>query len=320
MPCQQDAELQKYGIVLDNFALDSPLYFLTHAHFDHMIGLKKHFPKNRPRSKIYATRVTIELAKISIEGLEESDFKEITFGKSCEPVRGVTVYAFPSYHIDGSAMFWFEINNHHQHKSPIKRILYTGDFRFRERMRENPFLTEYKIDRLYIDDTFDDVQMPFPTYEQTFATILDLLVRLKHFSHIYLHVSILGVEPVLRDLAKHLHTKFGMTQTLRDTWRGKQIQFLLEGHLAAPGEPASLILGSHRHPLDDPSSPWIIPTCTYFLCRSSHREKTPPNHYYTFFATHSNHIENLRLKTLISPVKIFSCGDLLPQNQLTCNQ
>lgn len=308
MACKkQDPDLLKLEISVDNFAVSARRYFLTHAHLDHMKQLKANFGQKRHQAKIWCTRVTADLAKITVDGLKEKDFAIITYEDPVHLSADITVYAFPSYHCDGAAMFLFEIQQ--------LRILYTGDFRFRESMRANDVFGDFMIDRLYIDDTFNEIEIPYPTYEETVKEILVILVEHKRVN---IHCAILGLEPLLRDIAQTLDIQFGLLPSLRETWRGEQLEYLLEEHLS-PNQILNVNLGNHKHETDE-KIPWIIPSCTWFLCNSKHQEKKPKNHFYVFFSTHSNQIENSKMKVLIGAKEVHHCDVAIQPKQLKCAQ
>jgi len=306
MSCKQDPDLLTFQISVDNFAVSVLHYFLTHAHLDHMKQLKANFGEKREKAKIWCTRVTADLAKITVDGLKEKDFQIITYKDPVHLSPEVTVYAFPSYHCDGASMFLFELHG-------TSRILYTGDFRFRESMRSNDVFGDFMIDRLYIDDTFNEIDKPYPTYEETVKEILAILLKHKRIN---IHCAILGLEPLLRDIAGTLEIQFGLLPSLRDTWRGEQLEYLLEEHLN-PKQILSVNLGNHKHETDE-KIPWIIPSCTWFLCNSKHQEKKPKNHFYVFFSTHSNQIENSKMKVLIGAKEVHHCDVAIQPKELKC--
>lgn len=318
MTCKQDAVLLELGIAVDLFSVEAKIFCLSHPHFDHMIGLKSNF-REKKNAKIIATRITTDLAKLTISGLTDDDFIVVTYNEPFHPVNNVTAYAFPSYHCDGSCMFLFEIND-----NPLLRIMYTSDFRFRPEIRDNDILGDFVVHRLYIDDTFDEIESHYPTYEDTISQIIQQIkyLREKGFVKINIHASILGLEPILREVSTKLQTKFGLLHSMKDTWRGKQMKYLLEDKLDVKNL-HSINLGNHKHSTHEKSSgvPWIIPTCTYFLCDKLHRKtKKPDHHFYVFFCAHSNRIENNQMKLLISAKETISCGAVINKGKLKCNQ
>ena len=308
MACIQDSDLLMNQIAVDNFRVDARYYFLTHAHFDHMKGLTAHFAKKRQSSKIYATHVTAALAKFCVAGLKDADFCIVPYCTPVKLARDVTVTAYPSYHMDGSSMFLFTVGK--------LKILYTGDFRFRNELRRH--LADIIVDRLYIDDTFDEIETVYPCYEETVKKMLLQITELQELGHsqINIHTSIVGLEPLLREVGEILGAPFGLSAELRNTWRGEQLKYLLGAQLNE-NQDLKVTLGNHK--LAQPSSiPWVIPSCTYFLCNDAHRDRQPKHHHYIFFCTHSNHFENNQMRLLVSAKKVIACGAAIDIDSMQC--
>lgn len=318
MPCPQDDLLQSRHIQVDKFSVAQgtkpsvQAFFLTHAHTDHMRDLKANFGERRGSAKIFATRVTARLAMITVQGLEPDVFSVMEYHQPYHPTRGVTAWAFPAYHCDGSCMFLFEVDGSF-------RILYTGDFRWNPQIRDNNLLLDFRLDRLYYDDFFDEVKETYPTYAESYAALRQHVVALQlapQVRRIFINASILGVEPMLRELSDELGVRYSLSDSLHDTWRGRQLEYLLEHRLTCDnGSP--VVLGIAKlDDTDQPSHPWLIPTCTYFLCGDEHKKVRKAHHIYIQFCTHSNAQENTHLKVLLSARQINPCGEAV--RQLTC--
>jgi len=277
MSCRQDSILQSLGIAVDNFYVEAKWYFLSHAHFDHMKGLQKGFQHRRSTSKIVSTQITRDLSIFAVHNLKQSDFQLIRYDKPMTLVYNlVKVYSFPSYHCDGSAMFLFEINaqkENNNDETPVIRIMYTGDFRFRQSMRDYDILCNFVIDKLYIDDTFDEVTIEYPSYEESIKDIVHTLkLLIKGADRIYIHSLILGIEPILRDVAEQLDLTYGLDPDLHETWRGNQLAYLLENKLDST-QLHRVNLGNHKKRQSNQDQ-WIIPTCTYFFALIQIKRKT----------------------------------------------
>lgn len=315
MPCPQDAELAQRGIQIDKFSVpqgnEVVAFMLTHAHTDHMRDLKGSFGERRPNAKIFCTEVTAQLAIISIKGLDKSYFRVVELYQPFHTAPGVTAWAFPAYHCDGSCMFLFEIDGR-------TRVLYTGDFRWNPEIRKNDLLMSFTIDRMYYDDFFDEITDEFPTFEQSYKDLRKHVVDLfdaGNCEKICINVSVLGVEPLLRELADELGIQYSLSKSLRDTWRGRQLEYLLDCRLIC-GETKFMLGVVKFDDEDDTRQPWVIPTCTYFLCGDEHKQKKPPHHSYVKFCTHANNKENTHLKILVAAKQVNPCGEAV--GKLTC--
>jgi hypothetical protein len=320
MSCVQDPDLLKHGISVDHFSSEGVQHFLlTHAHSDHMKGLATQF-RRKSGGKLYCTQVTRDLTMMTIEGLCAKDFHVVRYGEAVKISDSATIWAFPSYHCDGSCMFLIELT----HGDQVVRIVYTGDFRFQPDMRKNSLIVDRVVDRLYYDDTFDEIKIPYPTYNESLTQILSCIALLQDQGHerIHIHCSILGLEPLLREISDTTGYVFCLLPSFKDTWRGAQLKYLLEHRLQKDHHESTqktvICLGNYKYDhgheerkKTDPMIPWIIPTCTYFLCDDKHQKRTPPHHYYVWFCTHSNQLENIQMKLLISAKDINPCGAAL---------
>lgn len=87
-------------------------------------------------------------------------------------------------------------------------VLNTGDFRFKKVMLD--VLKKDKIDTLYLDNTFATPSEDFPTQEESYKMILDLMTKNlkknKEFKFNF-YCYTLGKEEVFYNLARHFKTK-----------------------------------------------------------------------------------------------------------------
>lgn len=307
MPCAQDPLLRERGIQVDKFVKDDVIrsICLTHAHMDHLSDLTKNF-KN---GTIYATMVTARLAMMTVKNLKESVFKIVQMYKPFYPGKNVTAWAFPAYHCDGSCMFLFEVDGNF-------RILYTGDYRWNPEIRKNTLLMDFRVHRLYYDDMFDEIDMEYPSFQESFQAFRKKFVDLQMCSEkIHIQASILGSEPMLRELSDEFGIRYCLSPSLIGTWRGKQLEYLLEHRLSCENTPYELGILKRDKDLDE--YPWIIPTCTYFLCAEKPNQADEKYHYIQF-CTHSNRAENNHLKALLSPKEINPCQETI--GKLKCDK
>lgn len=324
MPCGQDDILLQHGIQVDKFSVSRfsehklQSVCLTHAHSDHMADLVANYGKRG--IKVYATRITATLAMIAVKGLSPETFEVVDLYEPFHPAKDVTAWAFPSFHCDGSCMFLFEC---FASTEPF-RILYTGDFRWNKEIRENSLLMDHKIHRLYYDDMFDEITDTYPSFAESYETLRRHFTDLRDgpaTKRVFIHASVLGVEPMLRELADQFDITFSLSDSLANTWRGRQLEFLLQHRITCTAR-SPYILGITRlDDVDDPAQPWIIPTCTYFLCDKTDKTKKKtekPHHYYVQFCTHSNNQENTHLKILISATEVNPCNEAI--KSLTCRE
>jgi hypothetical protein len=321
MPCPQDADLKQMGIYIDKFVKNSNIsyFFISHAHRDHLVGLSNTFT-NRPHQQIHCTQVTAELIKCQMDGLNDTDFVILEFNKPFKMKNTcITVIPIKAFHCDGSAMFLFCIDNCQDIDNVT--ILYTGDYRYQPKIhKNNSFFSNVMIDRLYYDDTLDMLKSDLPSYEQTRNEIIDIISNVPESMPIYINASILGFEFILRNVADSLGIKYSLSKGLKNTWRGKQLELLLEGYICNDNifGKCRYILHHRNKDKNDGKSVYIYPTSTAFLCKQNeYKNKALPlqfqteNITYVWFSNHSNEKENKLFQQLVTPRITNPCKDNL---------
>jgi len=170
-------------------------FFLSHCHTDHMQGfdalaifLKNKSQGTRINNKLYCSEISksFVLAKYPkipskmIVDLVPNEPKTVHVYDSNE-IYKLRVTALPSNHCPGSIMFLFERLD--SDMIPLKRILYTGDFRFDDPDVSLTSLTALHdkdnnpidIDEMYLDTTFCSPEyLTFPTRHEAKETIWEL--------------------------------------------------------------------------------------------------------------------------------------------------
>jgi putative mRNA 3-end processing factor len=192
LPLFAKAMVTKRGAVLlgDNVACDAhhdrrPLRVVTHAHADHLVGLRTSVKRCE---KVLMTKATRDLIEV-IEGpdaLSGGNVKTLEYGKATRygDERVTLVYAD---HIIGAAQVLVEEDNG-------KRVVYTGDFR----LDGTPVL---ECDTLVVEATYGD-----PVCRRSFGVdVNELLVsmverQLKHGT-----VYVFGYHGKLQEVMQILH-------------------------------------------------------------------------------------------------------------------
>lgn len=279
--CELDAALQ--GFSIDDFRPAAGAFFLTHAHRDHLLGLRKKF-----RGAIFCTAVTRDLLRMERPYLDADMFHVMRY-ESPVVVGNASVVALRAYHCDGSAMFLFVVGP--------RVVLYTGDFRLVHLPRMPA------PDVVYFDDTLAGyASLVVPTYEQSLEDVRRLLSELR--DPVTINVQVLGVEMLLRALAESGDVTF----RLRDThsYRAAQVAHLVP--LDAPNKRVVFLGMRSLH--DTGEGEWIFPTLTRFLCRE---QRAPPNHHYVFFSTHPSLNEIDALGARLGAKKMVACNYRFPK-------
>lgn len=108
-------------IVVDRFNVKASLYLLTHAHTDHMRGLRKGWSKG----PILCSEETGRVIQ-ALYGVPKSLIPTIAPGEEIK-VFGAVIKAYDANHCPGALMFKVEREEEGNDKGKME--VYTGDFR-----------------------------------------------------------------------------------------------------------------------------------------------------------------------------------------------
>ena len=120
MVSQQGAVLLGDSVACDSFDADRPLRVVTHAHADHLIGLRRSLKSCKKVLMTRATRDLIRVLNCSLH-LDDSVVKLLDYGKTYE-YGDERITLVKANHILGAAQVLVE-------NSAGSRVAYTGDFR-----------------------------------------------------------------------------------------------------------------------------------------------------------------------------------------------
>ncbi|XP_007462539.1 PREDICTED: 5' exonuclease Apollo [Lipotes vexillifer] len=174
------------------------LFFLSHMHSDHTVGLSSTW--TRP---LYCSPVTAyllhrhrQVSKQWIRALEVGESHVLPLDEVGRETMTVTL--IDANHCPGSVMFLFE--------GYFGTILYTGDFRYTPSMLKEPALRLGKqIHTLYLDNTNCNPALVLPSQEEAARQIVELIR--KHPQHnIKIGLYSLGKESLLEQLALEFQT------------------------------------------------------------------------------------------------------------------
>ncbi|XP_020636227.3 5' exonuclease Apollo isoform X1 [Pogona vitticeps] len=179
-------------------ATHARLFFLSHMHTDHTVGLSSTW--NRP---IYCSPVTgqilhlrLKVAKEWIHPLEVGESHVLALDEIGRETMTVTL--IDANHCPGSVMFLFE--------GYFGVILYTGDFRYTPNMQQEPALKNEKlINILYLDNTNCNPQLVLPSRQQATEQIKKI-IREHPFHLVKIGTYSLGKESLLVELAQEFQT------------------------------------------------------------------------------------------------------------------
>lgn len=179
-------------------AASARLFFLSHMHSDHTVGLSSTWARPLYCSPITAFLLhrRLQVSKQWIRALEVGESHVLPLDEIGRET--VTVTLMDANHCPGSVMFLFE--------GYFGTILYTGDFRFTPSMLKEPALRVGKqIHTLYLDNTNCNPALVLPSQEEAARQIVELIR--KHPEHnVKIGLYSLGKESLLEQLALEFQT------------------------------------------------------------------------------------------------------------------
>ncbi|XP_076975954.1 5' exonuclease Apollo [Tamandua tetradactyla] len=174
------------------------LFFLSHMHSDHTVGLSSTWARPLYCSPVtaYLLHRHLQVSKLWIRALEVGESHVLPLDELGRQTMTVTL--IDANHCPGSVMFLFE--------GYFGTILYTGDFRYTPAMLKEPALRPGKqIHTLYLDNTNCNPALVLPSQQEATRQIVNLIR--KHPQHnIKIGLYSLGKESLLEQLALEFRT------------------------------------------------------------------------------------------------------------------
>ncbi|XP_062593532.1 5' exonuclease Apollo-like [Saccostrea cucullata] len=172
------------------------LFFLTHLHGDHTVGLSSSW-----QHKIYCSEIIGNLLEEQYE-IDPSQVCPLETGCShimyidTDQIEQMTVTVIDAHHCPGSVMFLFE--------GYFGKVLYSGDFRFDSNMKDDPLIENLSgTDVVYLDNTYNSPRCVFPSREESQRIILEIIHSHEEFS-VKIGLRNLGKEDLLVTIAQDL--------------------------------------------------------------------------------------------------------------------
>lgn len=174
------------------------LFFLSHMHSDHMVGLSSTWARPLYCSPITAHLLHrhLQVSKQWIRALEVGESHVLPLDEIGQETMTVTL--IDANHCPGSVMFLFE--------GYFGTILYTGDFRYMPSMLKEPALKLGKqIHTLYLDNTNCNPALVLPSRQEATRQIVHLIRKYPQHN-IKIGLYSLGKESLLEQLALEFQT------------------------------------------------------------------------------------------------------------------
>ncbi|EGW08735.1 5' exonuclease Apollo isoform X1 [Cricetulus griseus] len=174
------------------------LFFLSHMHSDHTVGLSSTWARPLYCSPITAHLLhrRLQVSKQWIRALEVGESHVLPLDETGQETMTVTL--IDANHCPGSVMFLFE--------GYFGTILYTGDFRYTPSMLKEPALILGKqIHTLYLDNTNCNPALVLPSRQEATQQIVQLIRQFPQHN-IKIGLYSLGKESLLEQLALEFRT------------------------------------------------------------------------------------------------------------------
>ncbi|XP_031395573.1 DNA ligase 6 isoform X1 [Punica granatum] len=144
-------------------------YFLSHFHSDHYTGLAPNWCKGI----IFCSRIT---SRLLVEVLKVPDCFVVSLPLSeTVLIDGCEVTLIDANHCPGAVQFLFKIPIG---DGKLERYVHTGDFRFCDSMRGEPFLKEFVgCDAIFLDTTYCNPKFVFPPQEESIDYIVSAIEK-----------------------------------------------------------------------------------------------------------------------------------------------
>ncbi len=176
----------------------SQYFFLSHAHSDHISGLKASL--SDPDVKIVCSDETASIIRV-LCNIQKEKCLIVNPNQSLD-FDDFIVHAIDANHCIGSLMYIIES------KTGFKEI-YTGDFRMGDSIREERDLFS-QADKIWLDNTYGtDSRFKFPPREEMISQIITLILTEGQFpeKNIWIASYQLGKELLLKTVSQVLKVK-----------------------------------------------------------------------------------------------------------------
>ncbi|XP_065343216.1 uncharacterized protein LOC135941535 [Cloeon dipterum] len=196
-----------YKLIRDtSFAVDAfshgkipnvKFHFLSHFHYDHYIGLNKHFS-----GIIYCSQITANLVKHHFK-FGDRQLRVLPMDETIV-VDGVKVTALDANHCPGAVMLLFQLLDG-------TNVVHTGDFRFSPSMESYSAFWNIQIDVLHLDTTYCNEKYDFESQEEILQLVGNLAeerFQLANKKCLFVCGSYtIGKEKVFLEIARKLNSK-----------------------------------------------------------------------------------------------------------------
>ncbi|KAG2253474.1 hypothetical protein Bca52824_083610 [Brassica carinata] len=196
----QSNRIPKTNFTVDFFRSSSSVaFFLSHFHSDHYSGLSSSWS----RGIIFCSHITARLLKQILQVPSQFVFPLPTNQKVI--IDGSEVVLIDANHCPGAVQFLFKT------KDGSERYIHTGDFRFCDSMRSDPFLGGFVgCDGVFLDTTYCNPKFVFPTQQESVDYVISAIDKIDEMNKKVLFLVatyVVGKEKILIEIAKRCNRK-----------------------------------------------------------------------------------------------------------------
>ncbi|WZZ06289.1 hypothetical protein YC2023_092210 [Brassica napus] len=181
----------------------SVAFFLSHFHSDHYSGLSSSWS----RGIIFCSHITARLLEQILQVPSQLVFPLPTNQKVI--IDGSEVVLIDANHCPGAVQFLFKTND------GSERYIHTGDFRFCDSMRSDPFLSSFVgCDVVFLDTTYCNPKFVFPTQQESVDYVINVIDKIDRESKenekkvLFLVATyVVGKEKILIEIGKRCNRK-----------------------------------------------------------------------------------------------------------------
>ncbi|KAL1245555.1 DNA cross-link repair 1A protein [Trichinella spiralis] len=186
---------------------DIELYFLSHFHYDHYVGLTRHFD-----APICCSQITASLVHLKLK-VPKSFLRVLSVNEWIDLGDDNSVILIDANHCPGAVMFLFHLKNDHY-------VLHTGDFRAERVVLDNPIWSSIRVDYLYLDTTYFNPAYIFPCQMVAITKMISIVKQIQQ-QHNKLLILVgtyeVGKERIFTALAEALDCKVAVEKNKMQT-------------------------------------------------------------------------------------------------------
>lgn len=289
----------------------SRIFFLSHMHADHTAGLTSSWNSHT----IYCSVITKKLLTAKLHVRSELVvglplYEPVTINLDEVGRETMTVTLVDANHCPGSVMFIFE--------GYFGRILYTGDFRFCDRLLKYSAIKGKQFDTLYLDNTYCHPKCFFPTRSNATTTVVEIIRN--HPQHtVVIGLHSLGKETLLYDIAVACKCWIGMDPSRSETMElvGMPQVFTCDVDSTRIRVVSFQEVNKRNIDLWNSKEPTIaiLPTCLYV--GGSNPYENVPN---VFVVPYSDHSSFEELKAFVSDIRPRKIIPIVHKHRLSTDE